>query len=89
MNLAREKSLKFTAVVSINEINVVKKSYKIKPTKFKSMSNKNPQRFKKMDNVIENLKSGKEEVSKVYKRKNHEVKKELNFRTDDDKPQLG
>lgn len=53
------------------------------------MSTGNPKKFKKFEKLKEVLKEGqKEEIGKVYKDKNHEVKKALAFKTDRDKPKL-
>ncbi len=53
------------------------------------MSTGNPKKFKKLEKFKEVLKGEKkEEISRVYKDKNHEVKKALAFKTDKDKPKL-
>ena len=53
------------------------------------MSTGNPQKFKNLEKYKKILKEEeKEELSKVYKDKNHEVKKALGFKTDKDKPKL-
>ncbi|WP_190810720.1 hypothetical protein [Flagellimonas sp. S3867] len=53
------------------------------------MSTGNPQKFKKLEKFKKVLKEEKkEELSKVYKDKNHEVKKALGFKTDKDKSKL-
>lgn len=54
-----------------------------------NMSTGNPKKFKKLEKFKGVLKEEKkEEVAKVYKDKNHEVKKALAFKTDKDKPKL-
>ncbi|WP_420321240.1 hypothetical protein [Flagellimonas sp.] len=53
------------------------------------MSAGNPKKFKKLEKFKAVLQEDqKEELSKVYKDKNHEVKKALGFKTDKDKPKL-
>lgn len=53
------------------------------------MSTGKPQKFKNLEKFKEVLKEDKkEELSKVYKDKNHEAKKALRFKTDRDKSKL-
>ncbi|MEM7484250.1 MAG: hypothetical protein AAF348_03490 [Bacteroidota bacterium] len=52
------------------------------------MSAGNPKKLKNLEKFKSVLKEEKEEVTKVYKDKNHEVKKALSFKTDKDKPKL-
>ncbi|UII81218.1 hypothetical protein [Flagellimonas sp. CMM7] len=53
------------------------------------MSTGNPKKFKNLEKFKGVLKEEKkEEVTRVYKDKNHEVKKALAFKTDKDKPKL-
>ncbi|SNY95359.1 hypothetical protein [Flagellimonas pacifica] len=57
--------------------------------KIEIMSVGNPKKFKKLEKFKEVLKEEqKEELSRVYKDKNHEVKKALGFKTDKDKSKL-
>lgn len=50
------------------------------------MSTGNPKKFKNLEKFKGVLKEEKEEVTRVYKDKNYEVKKALAFKTDKDKP---
>lgn len=53
------------------------------------MSTGNPKKFENLEKLKEVLKEEEnEELSKVYKDKNHEVKKALGFKTDRDKSKL-
>lgn len=56
------------------------------------MSIGNPKRFEKLSKLKDTLKQGKSEtgddVAKVYKDQNYEVKKALKFKTDKDKSKL-
>ncbi len=58
------------------------------PIKIDAMSTGNPKRLKNLEKFKSVLKEEKKEVTKVYKDKNHEVKKALSFKTDKDKPKL-
>ncbi|AWX44869.1 hypothetical protein HME9304_01874 [Flagellimonas maritima] len=44
--------------------------------------------MKKLEKFKSILKEEKEEMTKIYKNKNHEVKKALSFKTDNNKPKL-
>ncbi|WP_298792161.1 hypothetical protein [uncultured Allomuricauda sp.] len=53
------------------------------------MSTGNPKKFENLEKLKKVLKEEEnEELSKVYKDKNHEVKKALRFKTDRDKSKL-
>lgn len=56
------------------------------------MSIRNPNRFEKLSKLKDTMKQGKSEtgddVAKVYKDQDYEVKKALKFKTDRDKSKL-